>query len=140
MGGKYDDLNVDDLRSEAKRRELSASGTKAELVARLETADAEQAAAQAAKANPLLAGDRTVDVDAALAFADDVRTLAGEMGERLTVEVSGPLAEMEGSVADPNAGRLLAASRRLRGHVDDVQRALRALSAAAGTLGQDAVG
>lgn len=38
--GKYDDLLKDDLVEEARKRELATTGTKAELVARLEEADA----------------------------------------------------------------------------------------------------
>lgn len=103
------------------------------------TVDVEKPAVKTARANPLLADDRTISVGGALVFATGVRGLAEEMAARLSAEVSGPLAEMEGAVADPNAGRLLASSRRLRSHVEDVQRDLRALSAAAGTMAQDTV-
>lgn len=40
--GRYTDMNADKLRAEAESRQLPTSGTKAELISRLETADAEQ--------------------------------------------------------------------------------------------------
>lgn len=138
--GKYDELTADKLREQAGKRDLSTSGTKPELVARLEAADAEQATDKKAKANPMLADDRTVAVDDALAFAAGVRELAADIEKRLTVEVVDPLTDFETTVSDPRSGALVGSSRRLRGHVDDVLRDLRALSAAAGALGQDAVG
>lgn len=137
--GKYDDLKADDLREQADKRNLPTSGTKAELIARLEQADADQAAAKEAKSNPLLAEDRTVNVDETLAFTDRVRALADEIGEQLTAEVVEPLAGFEANVSDARSDVLVASARRVRGHVDDLLRDLRALSAAAGAMGQDAL-
>lgn len=137
--GKYDDLKADELREQAGKRELSTSGTKPELIARLEAADTEQETAKTAKANPLLADDSTVDVEEALAFTDRVRALAEEIGEQLTKEVVEPLAEFEATVTGGRSDMLTAAARRVRSTVDDLQRDLRVLSGAAGAMGQDAL-
>lgn len=135
--GKYDDLKADELREQAGRRDLSTSGTKPELIARLEQADVDQAAAKEAKSNPLLAEDRTVDVDATLSYTDRVRALADEIGDRLTKEVVEPLTAFEANVSDIRSDVLVASARRVRGHIDDLRRDLRALAASAGLMGQD---
>ncbi|MFG1659068.1 SAP domain-containing protein [Micromonospora chersina] len=142
--GMYDNLTADQLREQAEKRDLPKSGTKPELIARLEAADRDQATApaeeptQEAKANPLLADDGTVSVDDALAFTDQVRALAEEISDRLTAEVVEPLTGFETNVsAEGRSEVLTAASRRVRGHVDDLMRDLRALSASAGLMGQD---
>jgi hypothetical protein len=137
--GKYDELNADKLREQAVKRDLQTSGTKAELIARLEDADAEQATAKKVRGNALLADDRTVNVDETLAFADRLRALTDEMSEQLTKEITEPLSDFESTVDDPRSAVLAATSRRVRGHVEDVLRDLRMLSAAAGTLAQDAL-
>lgn len=137
--GKYDDLTADKLREQAEKRDLPTSGTKPELVARLEAADTDKATAEKAKANPLLADDRSVNVDETLAFADRVRALADEIGDKLRTDVVEPLTEFEATVVDPRSGALMASARRVRGHVDDLQRDLRALASAAGAMGQDAL-
>lgn len=135
--GKYDDLNADKLREQAGKRNLPTSGTKAELVARLEQADADKVTAKEAKSNPLLADDRTVDVDSTLAYTDRVRALADEIGDRLAKEVVEPLTAFEANVSDVRSDVLVASARRVRGHIDDLQRDLRALAASAGLMGQD---
>ncbi|MBM0235951.1 hypothetical protein JNW88_00415 [Micromonospora sp. ATA32] len=137
--GKYDDMTADKLREQASKRDLPTSGTKPELVARLDAADAEQATTDTAKANPLLADDRTINVDETLAFAGRVRALADEIGEQLTKEVVEPLTDFEATVSDPRSGVVTASTRRVRGTVDDLQRDLRILAAAAGAMGQDAL-
>jgi hypothetical protein len=122
----------------AKRREAADASTDTSTDNSTKaTGDAEQEAEETAKANPLLAEDATVDVDGALAFAADVRALVDELGERLVADVVKPLSEFE-QTATAAPAALVASSRRLRGHVDDLQRDLRALSAAAAALGQDA--
>jgi hypothetical protein len=136
--GKYDDLTADKLREQAAKRKLPTTGTKPELIARLEQADTDQAAAKEAKANPLLADDGTVSVDDALAFTDRVRTLADEISERLTKEIVDPLTGFESTVsAEDRSEVLTAASRRVRGHVDDLMRDLRSLGASAGLMAQN---
>lgn len=137
--GKYDDMSADKLQDLAKKRGLPTSGTKPELAARLEAADAEKATAEKARRHPMLADDRSIDVDEALAFAGRVRDLAEELTERLQAEVVDPLTGMENTIDDPHSGVVLASSRRLLGAVDDVKRELQWMQAAAGTLAQDTV-
>lgn len=136
MAASYEDSTVDDLREQARKRDLPTSGTKPELVARLKSADAEKAADETAQASPLLAEDRTVDADGVWAFAAQVRALAEDTAQRLADEVNTPLADMETTVDDLNSGALMAGSRSLRMAADNVQRELRVLAAEAARLGQ----
>jgi hypothetical protein len=134
--GTYDEKTADDLRAEAKKRDLPVSGTKQEIAARLEADD--KARSEKAGRHPMLAGDNTVDTDALLAFTGEVRDLADELVDRLHAEVVDKLQGMEQDINDPRSGVVLASARRLLGAVDDVKRDLKALHAVAAMLGQDA--
>lgn len=136
---KRDEMSDADLRAEAKRRDLPTDGGRIELLARLRSADVAEQRKKAIKGNPFLGDRGRIDVDATLTAADRVRTLVQEVERRIDEEVTQHLLGLETLVDDPNSGAVVAGSRRMRAHIDDVRRALRALSAAAASLGQDAV-
>jgi hypothetical protein len=121
-------------------RNQTSSATTSATADTTATADStETATERKSQADRMLKRNKAVDGDKTLEFAAGVRALAEELEERLATEITGPLAGMEAEVNDPQSGRLVASSQRLRAHVVDVQRELRALSAAAGALGQDAI-
>lgn len=139
--GDYDGYTLDELREEAKERDLPVSGNKPELVDRLEADDAAAATEEKADANPMVADDGTLDAEALFTYTSDVRALVDDIRARLDAEADRPLAEAAGLVAeDPRAAALTGASRRIRAHLDDVHRALGGLVAAVTGLPRDITG
>lgn len=129
----YGDNTVDELRDLARERDLPVSGTKQELVDRLEAADTAAATEEKADATPVAAAG-TLDAEALFTYSSDVRALVDDIRARLEKEAGQPLADAVETAA------LAAANQRIRAHLDDVYRALGGLAAAVTGLPRDITG
>ena len=163
---------VPELRDELRERDLPVSGTKDELIGRLEDADAADAADEAAEDATEEAAEGEADADedetrsdteveadeqaaAAVADADlvtnegevktdsitdytaDARAAIAEFMSRLD-DLAAVLADLESRNADPASGALMAASVKVRAHMDDVQRHLGPLGGALQAVANEA--
>lgn len=122
---------VADLQDELREKGLPVSGTKAELVERLEHAD--DATDGEAAAEPE-APDETPDLatvaeDTAVNLVSIITHLDG---------VKDKLTAAEAAVTDPAAAAVMDASGRVRAHLDDALRHMNALLAACQTLASEA--
>ena len=158
---------VAELRDELRVRDLPISGTKDELIERLTDADAadadeaadaaaddeaeaeevetrsdteieadEQAAAAVAEAD-LVTDEGEVKTDSVAVLTDNARTAVAEFVDWLD-GLAVVLTDLEARNADPASGALIAASAKVRAHMDDVQRHLGPLSAACQALANEA--
>jgi paraquat-inducible protein B len=152
---------VAELQDELRERELPVSGTKPELIERLAEADAAapEAEAEAAEAEAeaeaeepseeeaaeaeviaeaaLVDDDGKVDTDQTVAYADDIRGSIAEMVDTLAA-LATVLTDLESRNVDPAGAAMMAASAKVRAHLDDVQRNLAPLSGAVQALANEA--
>jgi len=158
-------MKADELRVEAERRNLSTSGTKAELIARLEKSDrmvAEQPADAGmfpveqevqgvsdpepsegtepeSPTGPESPEDEGSTPDSVLfEYATLLRALVAEISVRLEQEAVQPLAELEPTVAGPRSAAVVVELRRVRSMLAAVRDDLRRLDSAAARLARSA--
>lgn len=136
---------VAELRDELRERDLPTSGTKDELVARLEDADAAQADEEAtageeesdeapAVSAGLINAAGEHNLEAIAEFGTEARALVEEILGQLEDDLIAPLADFEARHTDAAAAASVAASRAVRAHMDDVRRHLSALAVACQAL------